>query len=135
MTLCLKPGLLGASGCVWRLHAACCTASPAHPAAPRLLASGLSGRRRTRLLPSTSLFLFSRPLVSFDPVALPMAADYVGDEVPRLLINREKAGELTPEMRALGYRRGFNFGDGNYRRAPSTGSRLVCAASGARQRS
>lgn len=43
------------------------------------------------------------------------AADYVEDAVPRLLINREKAGELTPEMRALGYRRGFNFGDGNYR--------------------
>lgn len=43
--------------------------------------------------------------------------NYVEDAVPRLLINREKAGELTPEMRALGYRRGFNFGDGNYRDA------------------
>ncbi|KAL4433418.1 hypothetical protein ABPG77_010271 [Micractinium sp. CCAP 211/92] len=43
--------------------------------------------------------------------------DYVDDEVPRLLINREKAGEPAPEMRALGYRRGFNFGTGNYRDA------------------
>ena len=37
--------------------------------------------------------------------------------MPRLLVNRERAGELTDSMRALGYNKGFNFGDGNYRQA------------------
>lgn len=35
--------------------------------------------------------------------------------MPRLLINRERAGELTDGMRSLGYSRGFNWGEGNYR--------------------
>ena len=45
----------------------------------------------------------------------PPLPDYVGPHVPRLLINREKAGELTPEMAAVGYTKGFNFGEDNYR--------------------
>ena len=43
------------------------------------------------------------------------AADKVRDDVPRLLINREKVGEAPPEMRQLGVEMGFNFGEGNYR--------------------
>lgn len=35
--------------------------------------------------------------------------------MPRLLVNREKAGELTPEKRAVGYTRGFDWGPTNYR--------------------
>lgn len=42
-------------------------------------------------------------------------ADYVGHHVPRLLINREKAAELTREKMVMGFTRGFNWGDGNYR--------------------
>lgn len=44
--------------------------------------------------------------------------NHVEPEVPRLLINREVAGELTPEMRAMGYQTGFDFEEGtNYRDA------------------
>lgn len=41
--------------------------------------------------------------------------DKVRDDVPRLLINREKVGEAPPKMRQLGVEMGFNFGEGNYR--------------------
>lgn len=45
-------------------------------------------------------------------------ADYVGQHVPRLLINREKAGELTAVKRSLGYTRGFDWSpETNYRSA------------------
>lgn len=39
----------------------------------------------------------------------------MGGHVPRLLVNREKAGELTAEKRAVGYTRGFDWGPSNYR--------------------
>lgn len=37
------------------------------------------------------------------------AADEVGPATPRLLINREKAGEADPALRAGGYAKGFDF--------------------------
>jgi len=40
--------------------------------------------------------------------------------VPRLLINREKAGELTAMKRSLGYTRGFDWD-------PATNYRCVSA--------
>lgn len=40
-------------------------------------------------------------------------ADRVGRETPRLLINRERAGESDPLLAFLG--QGFNFDEGNYR--------------------
>ena len=43
--------------------------------------------------------------------------------MPRLLVNRERAGELTPGMQALGYTKGFTFGEGNYRWALAAGGR------------
>ncbi|PRW20829.1 NAD-dependent deacetylase sirtuin-2 [Chlorella sorokiniana] len=44
--------------------------------------------------------------------------DYVGQHVPRVLINREKAGELTSVKRSLGYTRGFDWDPAtNYRDA------------------
>jgi hypothetical protein len=35
--------------------------------------------------------------------------DRVGPAVPRLLVNRERVGEAAPELRALGYEKGFDF--------------------------
>ena len=53
---------------------------------------------------------------------LPPCADYVGQHVPRVLINREKAGELTSMKRALGYTRGFDWDPAtNYRCAAAAG--------------
>jgi hypothetical protein len=42
-------------------------------------------------------------------------ADRVTADTPRLLINRERAGEADPYLRLTGYNRGFNFDEGNYR--------------------
>ena len=42
-------------------------------------------------------------------------ADHVEDDTPRLLINRERAGQASPLALMLGNSRGFNFGEGNYR--------------------
>ncbi len=50
----------------------------------------------------------------------PPHPDYVGQHVPRLLINREKAGELTAMKRSLGYTRGFDWD-------PATNYRCVSA--------
>ncbi len=33
------------------------------------------------------------------------------------MINRERVGEVDEMLRALGYSKGFNFGEGNYRDA------------------
>lgn len=37
--------------------------------------------------------------------------------VPRLLINRERVGEAGADLRSMGYTKGFNFSQGNYRDA------------------
>lgn len=44
-----------------------------------------------------------------------MITDKVRGDVPRVLINREKVGEAEPELKRLGVKHGFNFGEGNYR--------------------
>ena len=44
-----------------------------------------------------------------------MCADKVKGGVPRVLINREKVGEGTPELQKLGIGFGFNFGDSTTR--------------------
>lgn len=41
--------------------------------------------------------------------------DRVNENVPRVLVNMERVGEAPPELRSLGYSKGFNFGEGNYR--------------------
>lgn len=41
--------------------------------------------------------------------------DHVGPQVPRLLVNREVAGEAAGGTLPVGLRQGFNFGAGNYR--------------------
>jgi NAD+-dependent protein deacetylase sirtuin 2 len=51
--------------------------------------------------------------------------DQVTRRTPRLLLNRERVGEVDPEIRKLaGVRvsRGFNFGEGNYRDALHLGN-------------
>lgn len=41
----------------------------------------------------------------------------MGPSTPRLLINRERVGEADESLRAMGYRKGFCFGEGNHRDA------------------
>ena len=43
--------------------------------------------------------------------------DRVDVDTPRLLINRERVGEIDPALRQMGYKKGFNFGVDNYRDA------------------
>lgn len=43
------------------------------------------------------------------------AADKVKGDVPRVLINRERVGEGTPDLQRLGVGFGFNFGKGTFR--------------------
>jgi hypothetical protein len=56
-------------------------------------------------------------------VVYPFASltDDVPESCPRLLINREVAGEIPEEMRALGYKNGLWFGEGNVRDAKFLG--------------
>lgn len=61
--------------------------------------------------------------------ALILRADKVPASTPRLLINRERVGEADASLRAMGYDKGFNFGEGNHRDALFEGD---CDA-GARQ--
>jgi hypothetical protein len=55
------------------------------------------------------------PSVSRAAAAFPSLADYVQQHVPRLLVNREKAGEAVFGGGLLGQQKGFTFGAGNYR--------------------
>ena len=41
--------------------------------------------------------------------ALHAFSDHVEDDVPRLLINRERVGEADPTLRRLGHSGGFDF--------------------------
>lgn len=64
-----------------------------------------------------------------------MFADKVKGDVPRVLINREKVGEGTPELQKLGIGFGFNFGEGNFRDVLflgdcDNGARELCKALG-----
>lgn len=95
---------------------------PLHALLPRLQTTWAGGRVALRLptLPSRPAAL--APTLPPPPAPPPSPADYVGDHVPRLLINRERAGELTDLKRAVGWTRGFNWGDGNYRCARCCGS-------------
>ena len=61
-------------------------------------------------------------VVALGCAAFCRCADYVGLEVPRLLINRERAGEVVP-----GTSRGFVFdGDANYRLVDLVGHVPMC---------
>jgi NAD-dependent deacetylase sirtuin 2 len=66
-------------------------------------------------LPQADLLI----VVGTSLVVQPFASliDKVGYETPRLLINKERVGEADPVLRAMGYRKGFDFGAGNTRDA------------------
>ena len=66
-------------------------------------------------LPQTDLLIVAGTSLVVQPFA--SLIDRVADTTPRLLINKERVGETDPMLRAMGYRKGFNFGQGNYRDA------------------
>ena len=64
------------------------------------------------------LIIMGTSLVVYPFASIP---DSVPHDCPRLLINREVAGEIPEEMRALGYKNGLWFGEGNTRDAKFLG--------------
>lgn len=67
---------------------------------------------RYRDLESADLLIILGTSLVVQPFA--SLIELVQDGVPRLLINRERVGEASPD---LGWMKGFNFGNGNYRDA------------------
>mmetsp|Transcript_2976 Transcript_2976/g.8382 ORF Transcript_2976/g.8382 Transcript_2976/m.8382 type:complete len:279 (-) Transcript_2976:46-882(-) len=67
-------------------------------------------------LPSADLLIVMGTSLQVQPFA--SLVDMVADHCPRLLINRERVGEMHPSSLVQGHGGdGFNFGDGNFRDA------------------
>lgn len=66
-------------------------------------------------LPQADLLIVMGTSLVVQPFA--SLIDRVKDDTPRLLINRERVGETDPVLRQMGYKKGFNFGNGNFRDA------------------
>ncbi|GAB4819426.1 hypothetical protein N2152v2_006472 [Parachlorella kessleri] len=64
-------------------------------------------------LPKTDLLIVMGTSLVVQPFA--SLIDRVPAETPRVLINRERAGEVDPYLRVSGFNKGFNFDEGNYR--------------------
>jgi NAD-dependent deacetylase sirtuin 2 len=64
-------------------------------------------------LPQADLLIVAGTSLVVQPFA--SLVDRVPVHCPRLLINRERVGEVDPALRGMGYDKGFNFGEGAYR--------------------